>query len=474
MKRITLFIILGICSILSGLTYQEYNPNDDRFKILALKKAQERLTVSESDYKNYKELFEKGLISEREFEDVKLQYNNDKLNFQQYLLSVVFDKPHLSILKAEKYQNERGETFVDMELRNSTDSNIEMEKEIIDSAELKGLSLNSIHDVYISLSDDSGNIISQPYEQHISELASNKTTKITFQLLKDDEAVTVSANYGDKYDTKRIWLKRRGTENVINLTPNMYSQEVEFGFKASYNISLEYYGERRMKCLFKVEGLPKGIEGHFINPTNGASISSAVFSNLTPSQQYQLSIIIPEKPDETIEIGKTINFKTIITDESNQVISELPLELTPSGRTLLELSLDNMYFSVSQKDTLEIYPIKLKNSGQVSIRNISLDLSLPSGWETKLIPEKITFLEAGKEQSLRLKVIPDKRVLKGLYQVTLSAKGQNMSRAISTTNKELRVEVSKRANPWMTLLLVLAVVLIITGVIYSVTKLSKS
>lgn len=474
MKKLLILYILLFSALLVGVTYQEYNPNDERFKILALKKAQERLKVSEQDFKAAKSLYEASYMSKKDYDSITLQYKNDKLNFQQYLLSVVFDKPHLAILKAEKYQNDLGETWVQLDISNSSASNFEVEQELLDQADLDGLTLDSIHDVFISLQDEQENIISQPYEYHVKELASSAVTSIKFMLLKDVEAVTVTANYGDKFDTKRIWLRRRSSEGKVTLTPNLYSQEVEFGYKASYGISMEYFGDKRVRGRLVVVGLPAGIEGNFINPRTGANISTVMFSSVSPSHQNTLNIIIPKEPGGGIEIGEVIAFEVKILNDKDVEIGSLPLDLIPSGRTSLDLTMNNMYFPVTKGDTLTIYPLTIDNNGQIDIRNISLNISLPPAWEYLIEPENITVLSAGSKQKMSLKVIPHHDALQGLYQIEVSAKGENISRAVTTGKKEIKVEIQKHNNPMVMFILILSVITIIGGVIYAVSKFSKS
>ena len=163
-----------------------------------------------------------------------------------------------------------------------------------------------------------------------------------------------------------------------------------------------------------------------------------------------------------------------ILNENDLEIGSLPLDLIPSGRTSLDLTMNNMYFPVSKGDTLTIYPLTIDNNGQIDIRNISLNISLPPAWEYLIEPENITVLAAGSKQKMSLKVIPSHDALQGIYQIEVSAKGENISRAVTTSKKEIKVEIQKHNNPWVMFILILSVIAIIGGVIYAVSKFSKS
>ena len=103
---IVLLFLYFVLGTLNAQTYQEYNPNDERFKIIALEKAKIRLDNSERDFIAAKKLYEDNFISKDELNLYELQYKTDKLNYDQYMLSVIFDNPYINIMKAVKTKNE--------------------------------------------------------------------------------------------------------------------------------------------------------------------------------------------------------------------------------------------------------------------------------------------------------------------------------------------------------------------------------
>jgi uncharacterized membrane protein len=473
MKRIVLILTLLILTILQAVTYQEYNPNDDRFKVLALEKAKKRLTVSERDFDNAVKLYEKKMISQREYEDFKLQYENDKLNFQQYMLSVIFDKPHLSVESAIKSQLNDGTVVVDLTISNTSGGSFSLEDNMLEELGTSKINATTMYNIYISLKDQSGNIISQPYEYHIKELNLQDSKKITFELLKDVESVTVSANYGDKFTEKQIYLKRKTSEGKVNIMPDIFSQEIESGFTAIYRLNMEFFGEGRRRYQLSHKGLPKHFTCEFINTMNNAVVSSVVFSENNPEQSYILKVSVPEKIGDNLDLNQPLEF-TVCLDYNGKQKGETQLELIPTGKASLKLAMNNMYFSAEQDENITIYPLKVTNDGLKKLNNLSFDIFLPPNWEYKLNPEKIEELLPGDEQKLSLEVIPAKDAMSGIYQLRLKAAAKAKSRTINTSEKEVKLELLTKRNPFLLFIIILAVIATITGVIYGLIKVSKN
>ncbi len=473
MKKRILFLISAIFAVLGAITYQEYNPNDDRFKILALEKAKKRLAVSERDFLNAEKLYSKKMISRKEYEDFKLQYDNDKLNFQQYMLSVIFDKPHLSVESAIKSQLNDGTINVDLTVSNTSGGSFSLEDNMLEEVGVSKINATAMYNIYVSLKDPAGNIISQPYEYHIRELKLREKKKINFTLLKDAEAVTVSANYGDKFTEKQIYLKRKTSEGKVNIMPDIFSQETESGFVATYRLNMEFFGEGRRRYQLLQKGLPKYFTCEFINTRNNAVVSSVVFSENNPEQSYILKVSVPEKIKDNLNLDKPLEF-SVRLEQNNSLKGETKLELIPTGKASLKLEMNNMYFSGEQGETVTIYPLKVTNDGLKKLNNISFDIFLPPDWEYKLKPEKLEELLPGKEQKLSLEVIPDKEALSGIYQLRLKASAKSKSRTINTSEKEIKLELLTRKNPLLLSLIILAVLATIAGIIYGLIKISKN
>lgn len=475
MNRLT-FLILGFVLILNlvSITYQEYNPNDERFKILALKKSKALLDKSERDYKKAKKLFKKGFISEDELDEFKLQYETDRLNYQQYMLSVIFDKPHLSVIKANKFQNDKGDIIAEITIKNSSGGTYAVEEKALDGWDDTELKPTILYNLYISLKDQYGNMISQPYEYHLKKISLNEEKTIRFKLLKDMEAVTVASNYGDKYDEKKIFLKRKSSRNILSVDSDIYAQEIESGQSAEYNLTLEYFGELRKKFAFDIEKLPKIYTFEFVKRSNNATVSNIFFSQKNPIQNFILKIRVPEKIEDNLILDKQIEFDVNIVNEDGEIAGSNSLELTPTGKASLLLEMNNLYFSAERGKNIEIFPIKIKNEGMKDITDIDFDLFLPPGWEYQMKPEKLEKLTVSEEEKIELTLIPDKNTLSGIYQVKLKSSGKNVNKIVRTSDYELKIEINNKTNLLMTITLIVLALALIMGLIYILLKISKN
>ncbi len=460
-------------SIISGITYQEYNPNDDRFRILALQKAKKRLEQSEQEFNRAQKLFEKKYISQDEFENIKLQYENDELNFQQYMLGVIFENPYITVVKAEKYKDETGRYKVVMEIRNNSAGSYALEDDLISTLKDMKLRPESLYNVYVSLKDESGNIISQPYEYHIPEMLSGKSYTIDFSVLKDVQAVTVSAVYAGKVDEKRVWLKRKTAEHSVVITSNVFSQEVETAASAIYNLRIEYFGASREVYKLNCAGLPGTYSFNFINAKNNAAISTLAMSAQEPVHNVALSISVPEKLDESV-FNEALVFSVNVLSSENKETGSSELQIIPVGKAEMELSLDNMYFVQEKGKEFEISQFSIKNTGKKVIKDVTFEVLMPSGWEKVIEPEFIDKLGPEQEQKLKFNIIPDKKSLQGIYQVRIKAKGKDISKSIFTSDKELKMEILNKSNIWLNIILILAAITILGMLIYFMVKLSRN
>lgn len=88
---------------------------------------------------------------------------------------------------------------------------------------------------------------------------------------------------------------------------------------------------------------------------------------------------------------------------------------TPTGRLSEELT------SGSHLDI----QLVVKNSGTLPLNDIDLSSQLPANWEASFEPQKITRLEPGKSQELKLRLkVPDKTIA-GDYAATFTASNPN-------------------------------------------------
>ncbi len=144
--------ILGWVGLCYGQGYFSER-NDEAYLILALKKQKTRFDVARSEYMAALELKKKDLISKEELERKKAAFLTEEITYQQAMLRVIFDQPHVVIEKAVKYQAEDGKKRVRLQLRNTTGGMADYEKLVQTDASVFDPSLqpDKINNVFISL-----------------------------------------------------------------------------------------------------------------------------------------------------------------------------------------------------------------------------------------------------------------------------------------------------------------------------------
>jgi uncharacterized membrane protein len=467
--------LLCIFGFLQAVTYQEYNPNDERFKLLAVQKAKLRMEQSEQDMKNARQLLDKNCISKNEYQQCESQFLNDKLNYEQYMLSVIYDKPYISVVSAFKTQKADGQIYVELMLANTSGGNYAIQQAVADEkSDQNQLHPDTMYNLYVSLQDEQRNIISQPYEYHIESLKLGANQHIRFSLLKDVESVIVSVNYGDQISEKKILLKRKGTSNTVTIAPDVYAQDVQNGETAVFHLAMEYFGDSRKNLVPEILNLPPGFTWSIVNESNNLTISNLVFSTSQAKQNYILYVTIPEKEGTNIVMDRPLPFILSLSSKDKEIAGTVDLQITPAGKAELAVTLLNLYYQINKGKSLELYPVTLENKGIKPITNISYDLSLPTNWEYKAIPAQITKLEAKQKMKIRIVIIPAENTGKGIYDMKLTVNGKNVDKPVVTPEQLVKLEIQEKGNLWLIIGSVLLAMAFVAGLVYGMIRISKN
>lgn len=473
-KYLLMLVLITLSMFLQSVTYQEYNPNDERFRILALEKAKIRLELSERNFNNAKALYDKKLISYDEFKLYELQFKNDRLNYDQYLLSVIFDKPYINILQADKIKDENGEVFVEIKIKNSSGGNYGLEETMMEDIQESRLSASEMYNLYVSVKDLQRNIISQPYEYHIRRLGFNEEYAIRFKLLKDVESVIISTNYGDKIDEKQLYLSRRQDSNIVMINPDFYAQEIENGQMATFRLRMEYFGDIRQSFRVVTQDLPEIFTWDVISTQSQITLSSLAFSPSDSHQTFGLRIRVPERVGDNIEYDKPILFKVLLKNQQNEVAGQTELQIVPTGRLSMKLTVNNLYWKGDDTQEIAFTSLRLENDGMKPISNISTDVFLPPDWDYEVIPNRIERINPGERIPIELRVRMNKKVMPGIYQIKFKMTGNHVNRVLQTSEIDFKAEVVKKTNIIIVLLSILLSIAVIVATIWFIIKISKS
>ena len=158
-----LLILIEVLPVtLFGQTGSYFNQRDDQYRLLGLKRAREAYESAKAEFERSKEMRDRELISQQELERAKSLFVDAEVNYQQSLLAVLFEKQYVVVKKAVKYQAKDGYKHVRLTLANTSGGGADYKTMLnIDDELFKSLQPEVIHDVYISLQNDDGAIISK-------------------------------------------------------------------------------------------------------------------------------------------------------------------------------------------------------------------------------------------------------------------------------------------------------------------------
>jgi hypothetical protein len=487
MKKLLLLILL-----LSGkivLSQVLYNPNDERFKSLYLEKTQNDYKLQKEDFNRQKVLYEKGLIPVKEFKEAESRFKTAQLTYQQAILSLAFEQPHITIDKAIKFQSKDGKKKVRIILRNSTGGLIEGKQ--IQLEDFEGIRTDRIANVYISLLNDQKSIISQPYEAKIASMPYNQLISVDFLLMQDLDNITVKCIYGDKSDEKKIFLQKDESANKVLITPDQFSQEADLGTRANYGLTLELFSSMDNVYKLDVLNLPTQVTYDFFDSQSSARLSQVKFSQDVNIRKISLAIYLPDRYDSsTLIIDKPITFFAVaipqaqteylsskdkqynIIDFDKLNISYIKLELVPRGVGRIQVRATNFYQEIKPGEKVQMN-ITVFNDGTRRLDNIKVKGDVPMNWTSNITPDIIPSLEPGKEESIAVIIIPPADVNVGDYEATIKTESYASNRKIESEDKKIRIHVSSSTNIIGTALLIILLVGILVAVVIFGIRLSR-
>ena len=174
------------------------------------------------------------------------------------------------------------------------------------------------------------------------------------------------------------------------------------------------------------------------------------------SASVSITVTPPEKTeagDYTIDCAATSAKEQLSTALNVKILGTYDMELsTTDGR----LSFDA--FANKESDVT----LKLTNSGNITLENISLTASAPSGWEVTFDTSVIDTLEAGASKEVVAHVTPGKDSLTGDYVTIMNASCDNQS-----AQAQFRVTV-KTQTGWG--IFAVIIIIAVAGGLYVIMK----
>jgi hypothetical protein len=483
-------ILLSLCAVVSVVHAQMlYNPNDERFKSLYLEKVLSDYRVQKEEFKRQNLLHEKGLISTREYAQSEAAFKSAQITYQQAVLSLAFERPHITIDKGIKYQGKDGRKRVKLTLRNTTGGLVEGRK--LELEDLEGIRTDRISNVYVSLLNEQTSIISRPYEAKVESMPYNIPVTIDFYLLQDLDNVTVRCVFGDKTEEKRIFLQKDESANRVLLAAGQFSQEADLGSRANYDLTLELFSSSDNVYKLDVFNLPMQVACDFLEAQTNARLSQVKFTQDVNTRKINLVLYLPDRYDSTsFVIDTPLRFfaaaipreaaekvvdkeRTYTPAEFDRMnISYVRLELVPRGVGKIEVRAVNFYQELKPGEQVQM-TLTVVNDGTRRLDNIKVRAEAPLSWTSVVAPDLITSLLPGKEENIAVTVTPPSDVSVGDFETTLKTEAFASNRKVDSEDKKIRIHVSSSANILGTTALVLLLVGLLVAVVVFGVRLSK-
>jgi uncharacterized membrane protein len=423
----------------------------------------------------------------------KNSFADAEVNYQQSLLAVLFEQQYVSIERAVKYQTPDGSKRVKLSVANVSSGGEEFQKLLgIEDKLFRSLQPDIIQNVYVSIYNSDGAIISQPYETKIDQLKSGIPRQIDFSLLQDLDAVTVNIIYGNGSSrTLKIFLQKDNSANKVLVQSQQFSQEAELGKSATFDLTLELFSGVNNTFSLDVVNLPQQVNRFFKDVATQARLTQIKFTESSNTKKAGLEVSLPDRPTEQVPMDKSITFFALAIpadryDEIKDILSKtwtevelkklnigyVRLELISRGKGRLLVRAPQLYFPIKQDGQLEM-ALDVVNEGTRRLDNVKVDVDLPLNWSKKIEPQVIPTLDINQEQRISLVATPPKNISVGRYEIRLRTSGLSDNQPVNAEDKTATVEIQAEASVIGTLLLVLAILGLVGGMVWFGIRLSK-
>jgi NPCBM-associated, NEW3 domain of alpha-galactosidase len=476
------------------ITPELFCQNDQASLLLDLKKTRAAYRIASQRTENDKVLFENKAISQDEFNRSKNELMGAEVEYQKQILRVMAQQSYILVEKAVKYQNRVGQRRVKVTLSSTVEGNQEYLNQFQEHFDVFTAEMRSghVYNVFVSLSSlDDQTTIGMPYEIRVPRLTLGESTTVDFGLLRDVESLQISMNYSGKTDVKRIQLVQDAASSMVDINSTQFSQEVNLGAPATYDLSLERFSAHDDVYKLLVVNLPRQVNYDFIDAESGARLSQLKFTQGVNVKRLSLRAYLPERDDETVVIDQPIIFYALVLSldqynahkdiEGKQLspaeIDAIPggkvkLELLPRGVGRIEVRALSLYHEISVGDSVAM-EVTVRNDGTRRLDNIRISTDNPLNWRSAVRPDLIRFLEPEQESIVQLIFYPPDDVGVGAQEVKIKTEAMADNRSVETEDKTVRIQVKARAEFLWTAILIFALVGLVIGIVVFGIKISR-
>ena len=491
--KMTAMKYISILTIAILLTISGYS-QDKASMILDLKKAKVTFDMAKNKFENDKKLLEEKAISQIEFTKSKNELLSAEVEYQKLMLQLIAQQSYIIVEKAVKYQTTDGNKHVKLTLRSTMEGNQDYLNQFKDHYDLFTPEMKSgkTYNIFVSLNSlEENTIIGSPYEIRIPAIDLGQSAMIDFTLLKDVESLQVLLNYNNKKNEKNVFLEKDAETNFIAVTSSQFSQEVDLGSSATFDLSLERFSTSNDVYKLMVVNLPRQISANFVDTETDARLSQLRFNQGTNLRKLSLKTYLPERDDENVVIDQPITFYALIVSGTSDEMfiqneghqfsekeldaiqgGKVKLELIPRGMGKLEVRATNLYHEATVGEQIQI-KFTIKNYGTRRVDNIKVESDNPLNWKSTIEPSLISELNPEEEVQVLMTIALPDDVSVGAQEVKIKTEAFANNRRVETDDKTVRIQVNAKTSILGTIALVVLLIAFIVGVVVFGIKISK-
>lgn len=461
-----------------------FNQRDDEYTLLGLKRAKDAFEVASAQLARRKALFDAGLLAAEELDGARRMLSDAEVNYQQSLLAAIFENQYVAVTSAVKLRS-GGDKRVRLTLENTSGGGAEIEHLVgVDSKLFEAMRPEVVHDVYVALANDEGAVVSQPYEVKLEELRFGAPRNVELALLQDLDEVTVMLTFGrGSQRSIKVFLEKDSSVDRVVIDSEQFSQEVELGAAAGFDLSLELFSGSSDTYKLEVVGLPDEIDRYFEDGASRARMSQLKFTEGARTRRASLRVTLPDRPSAAVPIGSPLPFWALVVPRDRLAelgdltridpnadafaalgVGAVRLELVARGVGSLRARAPQLFFPIAPDGVVEA-TVELVNEGTRRLDNLEVKVDAPLGWEEEVEPALVARLEVAEKAKVTVRLRPPAGVPVGRYEARVKSTSFADEKAIEGEDKTLTIEIQPTTRLAPSAILAAAMVLLVLGVV---------
>jgi uncharacterized membrane protein len=289
----------------------------------------------------------------------------------------------------------------------------------------------------------------------------------------------------------KIYLQKDASVNRVAVQSQEFSQEVELGTSATFDLTLELFSTAGNTFSLEVLNLPTQVDRFFKDPASSARLSQFKFTESTNTRRAALQISLPDRPTDAVSMDRPIPFYVVVIprEQENNLgdiqarhwtqeeverlnVGYVKLELTPRGQGKLVVRAPQLFHTIKPNGSV-LMTVELVNEGTRRLDNAEVKVDPPLNWTKQVDPSVVPALGIGEERRVQLTFTPPTDIAAGRYEIRLRSSALSDNRPVNAEDKTVTVEIASGANIAGTVLVILLILAVVGGIVVFGIRLSK-